>query len=115
MFSNKEAKKVIEDQYPSAIKFNLEVNGTESLPRSTNIKQIRWAGSDHPHALFVEFWGWKDKERTSGYIYETSDWSLWKELLDGVDAPDVSTERTSTGRVFNQRVKVAKIPYEKVF
>lgn len=107
--------KVIEEQYPSAIKFNLEVTGNEPLPRSTNIKQIRWAGTDHPNALFVEFFGWKDKENTSGYIYQTNDWELWKELLNGADAPDISEDRTSTGRVFHQKVKQAKIPYERVF
>lgn len=115
MFSEKEAKKVIESQYPSAIKFNLEVTGMESLPRSTNIKQIRWAGSDHPHALFVEFWGYKNKEQTSGYIYQTNDWQLWKELLNGVDADDISPDRTSTGRVFHQKVKAAKIPFERIW
>lgn len=106
---------VIEQQYPSAIKFNLEVTGDEPLPRSTNIKQIRWAGTDHPHALFVEFFGYKDKEKTSGYIYQTNDWELWKALLNGVEADDISEDRTSTGRVFHQQVKAAKIPYERVY
>jgi hypothetical protein len=115
MVINGNIKKVIEEQYPSAIKFNLEITGNEPLPRSSNIKQIRWAGSAHPNALFVEFFGYKDKEKTSGYIYQTNDWELWKALLNGVEADDISEDRTSTGRVFHQQVKLAKVPYEKVF
>lgn len=115
MFSQKELKKAIEQQYPSAIKFYLDDGNETRLPQSTHIEQIRWAGSDHPHALFVEFRGWKNPEDTSGYIYQTNDWKLWLELLNGIDAPDISPDRTSTGRVFHNKVKAAKIPFERVW
>jgi len=111
MFSVKEAKKVIAEQYSSGIKFNLEQTGNEPLPRSTNIARIAWANDGREYALFVEFFGYKNKQETSGYIYKVSDYQTWQELVAGAQ----QTDRTSTGVVFHSKVKAAKIPFERVW
>ena len=110
MFSEKEAKKVIAEQYSSGIKFNLEQTGNEPMPRSTNISKIAWANDGREYALFIEFFGYKGRPNT-GYIYKISEYKVWQELVAGAEMAD----RPSTGSVFHSKVKSADIPFEKVY
>lgn len=111
--------KEIEAQYPSQIKFNFDDGVSAALPRSSNIKQMRWAGSAQEFSLFVEFFGYTTKagvqKPETGYVYK-ADVDTWYKLLSGVDAPDLSDDplRRSTGRVFHQEVR-NKTEYKRVF
>jgi len=113
MFSTSEIQKVIAEQYTSSIRFNLEVTGMESMPRSTNIARIAWANDGREYPLFVEFFGRTKKDGTvtpnSGYIYKV-DYNVWRELSAGADAED----RPSAGVVFHQQVR-GKSDFDKVF
>lgn len=111
--------KEIEAQYPSQIKFHFDDGVCTKLPRSTNVKQMRWSGSANEFNLFVEFFGYVTKsgvqKPSTGYVYKI-DVDTWYKLLAGVEATDLSDDplRRSTGRVFHQEIR-NKVEYKKVF
>jgi len=115
MFSEKEYLKAIAENYASAIEFNREITGNEPMPRSSNIAKIARAKDGREWGLYVEFFGTVLKDGTTkpntGYLYKSNDWSLWQELVMGAEAEG----RSSTGVVFHQKVKAAKIPFERIW
>lgn len=110
----------IERNYPSRIKFNLEVNGDEPLPRSTNISEMRWGGSGVDAPLFIEFFGYQRKDGSrkpnSGYVYENVDVETWYKLVGGKSFENDDPNRRSSGRVFWEEVRNnPEFPFRKVY
>lgn len=121
----------LEDFSGSQIKFNKEVDGTEPLPRSTNISRVAWntkEGNNAEWNMLVEFFPWKEGSTPSQYVYNLNE---LPEVKEGKIKPvDVYTtmvaghmfpgdDRRSTGKVFHRLIKGktrkgGRCPYKKV-
>ena len=115
-------KQTVEMRYPIFIKFNRKVTGDEPFPRSSNIKEMRWATDGRDYALFVEFFGYAKKDGSSlpdtGYIYKVNDDELWEKLVEGslVEGSKESSDSNhrSTGQIFHQEIR-NKVAFDKVY
>jgi len=123
------------NDYQAKIEFVKDVDGNDGFPRSSNIKEIAWAGASHPFPLRVTFFPWKDGGEPTTYIYavnkitldkndkdnprpfvinEQNASKLWTALGAGAQYTDKDPSRRSTGRAFDRLVKKTDCPYVKV-
>lgn len=123
------------NDYQAKIEFVKDVDGNEGIRRSSNIKEIAWAGASHPYPLRVTFFPWKDGGEPTTYIYavnkitldkndkdnprpfvinEHNASKLWTALSVGAQYTDQDPSRRSTGRAFDRLVKKTDCPYVKV-